>query len=132
METTYIPARNLVLEWDKTVRKRLFPSHFHGLFQPKSLLAPLETEKKLEQKRLEFKQATDTLVDKALACQSTPELEQMLLESEPMLMALYYDRVVFGTWFLDHMMPVRGNRGCEIPKDWGTFVSLLLHREWFV
>lgn len=132
METHWLPAKNIVLNWFQTVTTRLFPDKFHSLFDPKKILIPLEQHNRLQILRAEYREQIDSLIDNVLSCPTTEDIEKLLSETDPTTVALYYDRVVFGTWYLDNMLPVEQNRSCEIPQDWAEFVSLLLHQKWFV
>ena len=132
MKTIWIPTKNIVVKWYNTVKQRLFPEHFHDLFAPTRMLAPLEKSRELEAIRDRYRPDVDLLIDSVLACSTNEEIESKLSSADPMLVALYYDRVIFVTYFLDNMIPVAENPPCEIPQNWSTFVSLLLHQKWFV
>jgi hypothetical protein len=132
MKTAWVPAKDILIKWDKTVKERLFPEHFHNLFNPKRILAPLEQSSMLEATREKRKLQVDYLIDTVLAYSTLEVLEQKLLSTDPMLVALYYDRICYVTWWIDHFLPLRENEPCEVPEDWNTFVSLVLHQKWFV
>ena len=127
-----MPIKDIILHWYLTVTTSLFLDHFHFRFNPKEILAEFHRQGVLDEKRKQYRDAINALIDTVLAAYSTSgHTERILSETDPRLIALYYDRVVFGTWWLDNTFPVLQNPPLEIPRDWHTFVRLLLRQEWF-
>ena len=130
MKMVWKPAKEILVKWSIEDVPELWPDWFHDRFKSRDLLASLERKGRLEAFRESNRDRTDELVSRCLSAKTPEERCLLLGKTQPMLVALYYDRIVFVTYYLDHCIPWRFDRDCEIPEDWWTFLHLLLLQKW--
>jgi len=126
MELRYINSELLLQAWLAGVENILFPSALVEELKPHNLVDGLEN---LQATRESMRNDVDVYISEILALDTPEELWTKLRQTDPMLVALYFDRIEVACLALERTlkdMPV-----VEIPESWDTTVRFLLFQKLF-
>ena len=127
MKTRNINTDLLFQSWVAGVESLLFPDELLRELDPRSLID--QWDNSLPDMREKNRDDVDSLVILLLECCTPPELWSKLRETDPTLIALYYDRILAGSFALDQVR--QQMKTAEIPESWEETISLLLLQKLF-
>ena len=127
MKTKYIKSDHLFSVWTTGVEELLFPRHLVKELNPAKTLE--DWGYSVIEKRKVHRAAVDSLINKLLDRYTPEYILNTLRQTDPTIVALYFDRVEAATHALETV--IKEKKMCEIPESWHSVVSGLLLQKIF-
>jgi len=125
MKTRLINADLLKAVWDESVKSVLFPDVLVNTLNPQKIIdAQGENFPAIRESR---RNEIDAIIDDLVSSDTPEMLSARLLELDPMIAALYFDRIQAASFALETF----DLETVEIPESWYTLTLLLLQQKSF-
>lgn len=98
-----IETKALLISWAKFSRDILFSGLQREKFKPVTILAPYESKGLLSDLRYKYREEVDSLTDRCLLIERFDERDMLLSQTDPLLVALYFDRIQMATMHLEEI-----------------------------
>jgi len=117
---SFVKTEQVLQIWQKGVDQILFPPHLVKEFAPDIVLDKI-TGSKVALRR-EYEDAVDTLIGEVLRISGS--VREIFLQTDPMTLALYYDRILGATFALENL--AKEGPVIQIPESITGLIRLLL------
>lgn len=124
MKTRFIETKVLLPMWEAAIETAFFPQKLMAVLAPEKQLSAWGDELPVMRDLLRYQ--VDAFVDGLFDYDKPEELWQTLRETDPRIVALYYDRLNAATFAM--RIALRGREAVEIPVSWPTFVAQMLYQ----
>jgi len=125
MKTKIINMEHLKAIWDAGVKNILFPDALVNKLNPQKIIdAQGDNFPAIRESR---RAEIDAVIEELISSDTPEMLSARLLEIDPMIVALYFDRIQAATFALGSA----DSEIVEIPESWYTLISFLLQQKLF-
>jgi len=125
MKTRIVGTEYLLEMWRMSVEGMFFPDSLFNELRPDK---QIETwGNKLSDMREKLRSDVDSFIERLFEYDTLEELWKTLHETDPKIVALYFERLNAATFALNDS--VDGKDVVSIPDSWPTFVALMLFQK---